>query len=174
MTRTALCVAALCASSWFVIPLPFTPIVLSLHTIMVNLTGLILKPKQAAITLGLYLLMGLVGLPVFSGGTGGPGKLFGPTGGFYFCFLFAVIAISALKGRKISVRRYALVTILVGLPIQHICAIAMMCLHNGGNVKAAALSVSVPFLAGDVFKCVLASVTGKAINRISRQASLDG
>lgn len=139
MTKIALCTAALCASSYLVLPLPFTPVVLSLHTVMVNVIGLILKPKHGAYTVLLYLLMGLIGLPVFSGGTAGPGKLFGPTGGFYFGFLFAVAAISLLKGKKRSVLRYALVTIGVGVPIQHFFAVLFMCFHNGFDIWAAAI-----------------------------------
>ncbi|MDE5599220.1 MAG: biotin transporter BioY [Lachnospiraceae bacterium] len=111
MTKIALCVTILSISSSLVIPLPFTPIVLSMHTVMVNLIGLLLKPKHAAYTILVYLLMGLIGLPIFSGGTAGPGKLFGPTGGFYFGFLFAVILISMFKGDKFNFVRYAVVTI---------------------------------------------------------------
>lgn len=165
LTKTALCVALLCVSSYFIIPLPFSPVVISLHTVMVNLIGLILKPKQAAVAMVTYLLMGLIGLPVLSAGTAGPGKLFGPTGGFYFGFLFAVVAISLLKGAKNSLGRYILVTICVGIPIQHVCAIAMMCFHNGGNIGAAVTTVSLPFLVGDVAKCVMASVVGVALNQ---------
>ena len=91
MTRIALCTAILCVSSYLVIPLPFTPIVFSMQTVMVNLIGLILKPKSAALTILMYLCMGMIGLPVFSGGSAGIGKLIGPTGGFYFGFFFAVI-----------------------------------------------------------------------------------
>lgn len=83
MTKIALCVAVLSVSSYLVIPLPLTPIVLSMHTVMVNLVGLIFRPRQAASTILIYLIMGFMGLPVFSGGTAGPGKLLGPTGGFY-------------------------------------------------------------------------------------------
>lgn len=166
MTRIALCVTILCVSSYLVIPLPFTPIVLSLHTVMVNLTGLVLKPRQAGYTLLIYLFMGLIGLPVFSGGTGGPGKLFGPTGGFYFGFILAVVVISLCKGRKNQLLRYVAVSICLGLPIQHFCAIFMMCLHNGFQLTAALLSVSLPFIPGDIIKCVIASVLGVALNKI--------
>ncbi|MBQ8624595.1 MAG: biotin transporter BioY [Agathobacter sp.] len=165
LTKTALCIALLCVSSYLVLPLPFTPIVISLHTIMVNLIGLVLKPKTAAITMLTYLLMGLIGLPVFSAGTAGAGKLFGPTGGFYFGFLFAVIAISLLKGRKNSLARYVLVTICVGLPIQHFCAILMMCFHNGFQIQAAVVTVSLPFVLGDIVKCIMASIAGVALNK---------
>lgn len=165
MTKIALCITVLSISSYLVIPLPFTPIVLSLHTIMVNLIGLILKPKFAGYTLAVYLLMGLIGLPVYSNGTSGPGKLFGPTGGFYFGFLIAVIVISLFKGKKNNFWRYVLVTIALGLPIQHICAILMMCFHNGFNIAAAAATVSFPFILGDIIKCVIASGLGVVLNK---------
>ena len=158
MTRVALFVALLSASSYLVIPLPFTPGVLSVPTLMVNLIAL-------ALSILLYLLLGLVGLPVFSGGTAGPGKLFGPTGGFYFGFFFGALAISLLKGKKLRPWRWGLVTIAVGLPIQHFWAVLFMCLHNGFDVKAAALAVSAPFLVGDVAKCILACVIALPLNR---------
>lgn len=166
ITKIALCVTILCISSYLVIPLPFTPIVLSFHTVMVNLIGLILKPKQAGYTLLIYILMGLVGLPVFSSGTSGPEKLLGPTGGFYFGFLIAVIVIGLCKGSKNNFARYVIVTIGLGLPIQHLCAVLTMCFYNGFNIKAAVTSVSIPFIIGDIIKCVLASTLGVALNKI--------
>lgn len=166
ITKMSLCVAILCLTSYFVIPLPFTPIVIGFQTIMVNVIGLILKPKEAGITVLVYLLMGFIGLPVFSAGTGGPGKLFGPTGGFYFGFLIAVVVISLLKGQRISFIRYCLITILAGIPLQHLFAILFMCMHNGGNVEAAVITVSLPFIVGDIVKCVMASTIAVALNRV--------
>lgn len=166
LTKIALCVAIMCVTSFFIIPLPFTPIVITLHTIVVNIIGLILKPKEAGLSILIYLCMGLVGLPVFSGGTAGPGKLFGPTGGFYFGFLFAVIAISLLRGKKISMKRYCIVLIMIGIPIQHICAILGMCIYNEWNVAAAFTAVSLPFILGDIIKCVMASMVGVALNKV--------
>ena len=166
MTKMALCVAILCVTSFLVIPLPFTPIVISLHTIAINIIGLILSPMQAGLTVLIYLLMGLVGLPVFSAGTAGPGKLFGPTGGFYFGFLFAVIAISLLRGKKISMKRYVIVSIAVGIPIQHACAVLGMCIYNEGNVAVAFATVSLPFIVGDVLKCLISSMVGVSLNKV--------
>ena len=166
LTKMALCVAILCVTSFLVVPLPFTPVVISLHTIAVNIIGLILSPMQAGITVLSYLLMGLIGLPVFSAGTAGPGKLFGPTGGFYFGFLFAAILISLLRGKKISMKRYAFVSIAVGIPIQHACAIIGMCIHNEGNVAVAFATVSLPFIIGDIIKCVMSSMVGVSLNKV--------
>lgn len=171
LTTIALCVALLSISSYLVIPLPFTPIVLSMHTVAVNLIALLLKPKHAACAILVYLLMGLIGLPVFSGGTSGPGKLFGPTGGFYFGFLLAVLLISLFRGKKPSILRYALVTICLGIPVEHLLAILFMGFHNGFDLKAAALAVSLPFIPGDIFKCVLASLAGVALQKGLSKAS---
>jgi len=165
ITKMALCVAVLGACAWLVIPLPFTPVVLSLHTLALNITGLVLKPKQAFFAVLVYLLMGLIGLPVFAGGTAGPGKLFGPTGGFYFGFLIAAVLISLLKGKKIRFGRYALVTIGVGMPIQHLFAILFLCFYNGFHVGSAVLSVSLPFLPGDMVKGLVSAAAASAINR---------
>lgn len=166
MTIIALCVTILCLSSYIVIPLPFTPIVLSFHTIIVNLIALILKPKYAFYVLLVYIIMGLIGLPVFSNGTAGVGKLFGPTGGYYFGFLFSVVIISLFKGKENKFIHYLLVTILFGIPIQHICAIFMMCLNNGFQVLTAIVTVSLPFIIGDIFKCVIASILGVTMNKV--------
>ena len=168
ITKIALCVAILCASSYLVIPLPFTPIVLTVHTILINLIGLIFKPKEAAYTILTYILMGLIGLPVFAGGTTGPGKLFGPTGGFYFGFLFAAIAISLLKGKENNFPRYILITLVVGIPIQHIFAILFMCFYNNFHIQSALLTVSLPFLPGDILKAVIASALARTLNKQSR------
>jgi biotin transport system substrate-specific component len=165
MTKIALCVAVLCACSYLVIPLPFTPIVLTLHTIIINLIGLILKPKEVAYTILTYILMGLIGLPVFAGGTSGPGKLFGPTGGFYFGFLFAAVVISLLKGKEINFIRYALLTICVGIPIQHLFAVLFMSFYNDFHIDTAILTVSLPFLLGDIIKAIIASILARTLNK---------
>lgn len=166
MTKIALLTALLSISSYLIIPLPFTPIVLSMHTVIVNVIGLVLKPSHAAYTILVYLFMGLIGLPVFSAGSAGPAKLFGPTGGFYFGFLFAVIVISLCKGKRNRFMRYAFVTIGLGVPIQHICAILFMCFYNGFQIQTAIVTISLPFLLGDVFKCIVACMLGVKVNRI--------
>ncbi len=167
MTRMALCITLMCVASYLVVPLPFSPAVLSLHTVAVNLVGLTLGRKHAAGAILIYLLMGLIGLPVFSGGTAGAGKLFGPTGGFYIGFLPSVSVISLLVGGRSSFGCYVLAT-LVGMCITHLCAVVMMALHNGFQWQAAFLAVSLPFVAGDVLKCLLSAAVGMAIKVTER------
>lgn len=165
ITKTALCIALLCISSYIIVPLPFTPIVLSMHTVTVNLIGLVLTPGQSAVTLLIYLAMGLVGLPVLSGGTAGFDKLFGPTGGFYFGFLLAAILISATKGKRVDFKRYLLST-LAAIPVQHVLAVVFFCFFGGVGMKTSLLTVSLPFIVGDIFKCAVASFAGAALNKV--------
>lgn len=159
--KSAICISLLSATAYLVIPVP--PSGISLMTIMVNLIGLVLTPLQAGLSMAAYLLMGLIGLPVFSGGTSGPSKIFGPTGGYYFGFVLAAVLISLFKGKEFSFSRYSAVTILVGIPAQHVCAIIMMCIY-GVNIKDAFLTISLPFILGDIIKAVMASYVGVKVN----------
>ena len=152
--KSALLVSLIIISSYLYLPMPSVS-VLSLQTVFINLTALILSPWQGFITVALWILMGAVGLPVFSGG-GGMGRLFGVTGGFYWGFLIAVPVMSLLKGERISFRRYFL-ALMAGVLIEHASAVAVMCIHNGGDILAAVSSVSLPFLVGDILKCLLSA-----------------
>ena len=86
----ALCVALLVASCFFTIPIG--PVPFTLQTAVVVLIALLLEPRWACATAGVYLLMGAVGLPVFSSMTGGIAKLLGPTGGFLVSYPIGTFA----------------------------------------------------------------------------------
>jgi biotin transport system substrate-specific component len=101
------------------------PVPISLQTLFVILAGFVLGPKHGTMAIGLYLLAGAVGLPVFAGGKGGIGHIFGPTGGFLFGFaVSAWVAGLAVTGRPdagwIRLTMYglaaSLATFVVGLP----------------------------------------------------------
>ena len=171
LTKISLCAALLCVSSYLVLPLPLTPIVLSLHTVVVNLVGLLLSPGQAAATIGIYLLMGAIGLPVFSAGTAGIDKLFGPTGGFYIGFFFAAIAIAIIVRKRRQMLRMLIAVICVGLPIQHFFAVLWMCFYNDFQIAVAFFSVSAPFLLGDLIKCIISAAIASAFARVKLQHS---
>ena len=71
LTKMALCLALISVSAYIAIPIPFTPVLITAQTIIVNLIALLLTPAQSAFVISVYTLMGLCGLPVFSGGAGG-------------------------------------------------------------------------------------------------------
>jgi len=125
------------------------------QTIAVNLIALILNPIHGAISVIMFILLGVAGLPVFAGGSSGLGALFGPTGGFIIGFLFSAIAIGYLKGRKANLLRYLVVTILIGMPVTYLFgATYMSYVLNMDYVKTLQLAVY-PFLIGDAIKAIL-------------------
>ena len=95
LVMSGLLIALLVVSCFFTIPLG--PVPFTLQTAVVILIALLLTPRQAAITCGVYLLMGAIGLPVFSSMTGGLGKLLGPTGGFLFSYLIGTVIASSMR-----------------------------------------------------------------------------
>lgn len=169
LCKMALCAAILCVSSYISFPLPFTPVVVSAQTLAVNLLALILSPLQAGITVAVYILLGMVGLPVFAGGSGGIGSLIGPYSGYIYGFLIAAVLISLLKGSKPNFLRWLLVTLLVGIPVIDLCGMAMMMLINHIGLAEAFMLGAVPFLVGDIFKCVVASLVAVALEKALRR-----
>lgn len=104
---TAALIAALLAAS-VLVTIPLGAVPLTLQVFVVVLAALVLRPGVAAAAVGAYLLLGLIGLPVFSGMQGGPGVLFGPTGGFLVGFL--VGAVLGAYTRKALVNTHPLVS----------------------------------------------------------------
>ena len=98
MAQIAVCTALLCVLSPLAIPLPI-PVPFTLQVLVVVLIALILKPVYALIAQLLYTLLGIVGLPVFSGGKSGIGAVLSPTGGFIIGFIFAAFFVSLLNSK---------------------------------------------------------------------------
>ena len=171
LTKLAICIALLCVSSYISFPIPFSPAPITAQTIIINLIALILTPRQTAVSIGIYILLGICGLPVFSGGTAGIGRLLGPTGGFIIGFLISAPLISLLKGKKDSILRYLLVTIFVGMPVLDAFGALFMCITQKMNLIAALSAAVVPFLFGDILKCIVGSYLALALNKALKKSA---
>lgn len=104
-----------------------------------------------------YLLMGLAGLPVFTGGTAGPGKLFGPTGGYIFGFLVAALIISWLRGNNYGFKRCAFLGVVIGIPVIYLLGVAQLKFITGIGWEEAVVTGALPFIPMDVVKCIAAA-----------------
>ncbi|MBI2101950.1 biotin transporter BioY [Candidatus Woesearchaeota archaeon] len=100
MVFAALFAALTGAVAWFKIPLPFTPVPITLQTLMVLLSGSMLGPVYGALSMIVYLLLGTIGLPVFAGGSSGVAALLGPTGGYLFSYPVAAFVIGYMLQKK--------------------------------------------------------------------------
>ena len=166
MTKMALMVAMNCVSAYIIIPLPFSLSPIALQTMIVNLTGYVLNAKQAFMTMLVYLLVGLAGVPVFTGGSAGPGKLFGPTGGYIIGFLFTAVFLAYFRGEKYSFKRYALLGCVIGIPLIYVFGVAQLKLVTGMGWDKAIITGALPFIPLDIVKCLAAAVIAGPINRI--------
>ena len=151
---------ALCAQ--IAIPLPLVPVNLAL--LPVFLAGFLLKGRWALASVGLYLLMGALGLPVFSGFRGGPQILFGPTGGYLLGYLLSAGVIAALKNKAGSFAGRLLLCLFALL----MCYIpgTLWLLYLTGRPLLDVLSFAVlPFIPGDLLKSLAASLLVPALQR---------
>lgn len=166
MTKMALMVAMNCVSAYIIIPLPFSLSPLALQTLIVNLTGYVLNAKQAFMTMLVYLLVGLAGVPVFTGGSAGPGKLFGPTGGYIIGFLVTAVFLAYFKGEKYNFKRYALLGCVIGILLIYVFGVVQLKLITGMGWDKAIMTGALPFIPLDIVKCLAAAVIAGPINRI--------
>ena len=145
------------------IPLPFTPVPISFGLVAVYISGIVLKPKHAAYSQICYLLLGTIGIPVYSGFRGGLAVLFGPTGGYLLVYpIMAWVVSMALNSKKSrQVERIQSKEIVLFKSAIAIC-IAHLLLYLGGttwlsittgNTFYASLVLAVfPFIPMDVLK----------------------
>ena len=105
MTVTALMTAITCILAPMALPIPISPVPISLTNLVIFFMAYILGMKLSVASYVLYLLLGTVGLPVFSGFTGGVGKLLGPTGGYLIGFIF-LAAIAGFFVEKFPAKIY--------------------------------------------------------------------
>lgn len=157
MTVIALFAALISISSYLSIPLPFSPVPLTLQSFVIMLAGLILAPVEAGASVAVFLMVGAIGLPVYSGGASGPGILFGATGGYLFGFMFGAVVISFLKGKEISLVRMAVAAAVGGILVVYGIGVPWLANYTGMGLSKAFALGAVPFLIGDAIKVFVAA-----------------
>ena len=167
VATSALLIALLVVSCLFTIPLG--PVPFTLQTAVVILVALLCTPRQATLVIGVYLLMGAVGLPVFSSMTGGLGKLLGPTGGFLFGF-FASAPIAAMLRAGITRRtnRSILGDIAAAaciIVVSDALGLAWFMFVTQSDAANALLMTTLPFIVPDVCKAALAIIVAAAVRK---------
>ena len=139
------------------VPLPGTPVPMTLQPLAVLLVGGLLGPGAGAASLALYLAAGAAGLPVFTPlGAPGLARLLGPTGGYLLAFPFAAAVVG-----WVTVRRRgwagALAGPLLGMAAIHAGGLAQLLVLTG-NADAAVALGTLPFVLGDCLKVLVAAL----------------
>ena len=169
LTLTAMMAAALCILG--PVTLPVGPVPLSLTTGVLMGMALILGVRRAGMCCGVYLLLGLLGLPVFSGFTGGMGALLGPTGGFLLGYL-PLTAWWGLACARTSDRRRQALALATGTLVLYAVGAAWYSWQTRVSVASAITVCVLPFLVGDALKIAAAVTIGNSIKSRLRKAGL--
>ncbi len=156
---TSLMAAIVAASSYMVVPIG--PIPFSLQPVFVFLTGFLLGPVRGFFAMALYILAGVVGLPVFAGGGAGIGHLFGPTGGYLLGFLLSplVTGQARVESRSSEVRWisglfWGIIAIIM-IYVLGMCWLRISMDMSWGRVLAVGV---LPFAPWDMVKIVVAVI----------------
>ncbi len=166
---TALFAALTAACGFISIPLPGTPIPIVLQNMMVVLSGMLLGPVLGTASTLLFILAGVLGLPVFSGGTGGLAKLMGPTGGFIIGYAIASLVAGLVLGRPKAGKdkgiAVAIVASLCGFVVMYIPGVIHF-MRSLDKTFAQTMSLCVlPYLPGDAVKAVLCVLLSKPLRK---------
>ena len=166
VTTTALLAALLAASA--AISIPFGTVPATLQVLVLVLIALVMPRSWAAFAVAVYLLVGAVGLPVFSGMRGGLGVLAGPTGGYLFGFLVGAPAgasVRRLLDRTASAAAADSVAAVVVVAIVYAIGWAQLVLVTGMSPVAGLVAGVVPFVVPDALKATAAVLLAPLVRR---------
>ena len=140
------------------IQIPFWPVPVTLQTLAVLLIGLGFGTVLGATTVALYLLLGLIGVPVFAQGAG-PAYFAGPTGGYLIGFFFAALVLSYFAARGATQKwTGTLGSAIVAVLVVYVFGVAWMALSGASSWGSAIQVGVVPFLLGDAVEVVLVTL----------------
>lgn len=170
LTLIGLMSALLCILGPLSIPLPVSPVPITLTNFAVYIIVYILGMRSGTVSVLIYLCLGTAGLPVFSAFSGGLVKLAGPTGGYLAGFLFLALIQGFLMERFPGKNAAAVTGMMLGLAMCYLFGTAWLAAQMNLTFFAALGIGVLPYLPGDAVKIILAAVVGPklraAVNRL--------
>ena len=156
---TALFAALTAACAFISIPVPGTPIPIVLQNMMAVLSGMLLGPVLGTVSTVVFILAGLLGLPVFNGGTGGFAKLMGPTGGFIIGYAISSLVAGLIMGKpRLDGKKHVVQTILaalLGFAVMYIPGVLHFMNSMEKTLRETMILCVIPYLPGDLIKMVI-------------------
>jgi len=172
ITTTALMTAVICILA--PLSIPIGPVPISLTNLAIYFTMYILDTKRGTIAYLIYLLLGLAGLPIFSNFTGGPQKLFGPTGGYLIGFIPMALITGLVVDRFYKKRILCIAVMEASTWICYLFGSAWLMVSMKITFKAALMAGVIPFIIEDFIKMALAGIFGPVLrDRLRRFTSLN-
>ena len=163
MTFTALMTAVICILG--PLSLPIGPVPVSLTNLAIYITMYVLNWKSGSIAYALYMLIGLIGIPVFSGFTGGPAKLIGPTGGYLIGFLPMAMVIGICLQKVWNKPVLSAIVLEAATWIPYLLGTAWLSFSARMDFSAAFAVGVTPFIVIDFIKVCAAVCVGRILRK---------
>ena len=166
IARAGVSVALLAVSAWVTIPIG--PVPFTLQTLALAILPAALDRKTACTAVAVYLLLGAIGLPVFSGFGGGIGSIAGPTGGFLWGFILGMLAgttVESLLPKRVSLFARSLAASIVLLLVSYTCGTVQLMIIGSMDVLAALAIAVIPFVIPDAVKLFVGTSIGCTVAR---------
>ena len=161
MVFASLIAALTAAGAYIQIPVPFSPVPVTLQVFFVLLAGSMLKSKWGGLSMIVYTLLGIAGLPVFAGGTSGMGVLLGPTGGYIIGFIQAAYIVGKLSEKAESADKSSFfvnaLNMSAAVLVIYACGFIQLMFVAEIDPRAAFTLGVIPFLPGEVVKAAVAA-----------------
>jgi biotin transport system substrate-specific component len=170
ITLVGLMAAIACIVGPLSIPLPITAVPISFTNLVIYFTVYLLGMKLGTLSYVIYILLGLVGLPVFGGFQGGVGVLAGPTGGYIIGFVFMALICGVFAERFHYNKWMYVVGMIIGLAVVYAFGTAWLAYQSGLLFKAALFAGVIPFIPGDVLKIVAVTIVALPARRLLNRA----
>jgi biotin transport system substrate-specific component len=167
MVLASLMAALTAVGAYIHVPIGPVPIVLS--TLFVLLTGLLLGSRWGLASMGLYILVGAIGIPVFAGGRGGLAHFFGPTGGYLFGYVLSAWITGLISEHSRGLLILEIFAVLVGSLAIYGPGVPWLKLVTQMSWTKTLMVGMVPFLIGDAIKASVAVVLARSVRPILKR-----
>jgi biotin transport system substrate-specific component len=167
MVLASLMAALTAVGAYIHIPIGPVPIVLS--TLFVLLSGLLLGSRWGLASMVLYLFVGAIGMPVFSGGRGGIAHFLGPTGGYLFGYVFASWLTGLIAERSRGIFILEILSVIIGSLAIYSLGVPWLKTAAHMTWSKALMGGMVPFLIGDAVKSSVALILARAMRPILKR-----
>jgi len=165
MTVYASLLAALTAAGAY-LSIPIGPVPIILQNMFVLLSGLLLGSRWGLASVGVYILAGACGLPVFAGGLGGISRIAGPTGGYLLGYLPAVYVIGLITEKIKQNMLVDVIAMICGCIIIYACGVTWLKVLTGMTLAKTLAVGMYPFLIGDALKIAAAAAIAKSLRPV--------
>lgn len=164
--------AVICILGPLALSIPISPVPISLGTLAIYFVISVLGMKLGTISVIIYILLGLVGVPVFTGFSGGPAKLFGPTGGYIIGYIFLALICGFFVNKFAGELPLYILGMLLGTAVLYLFGTCWLAYQMDLSFPQALMAGVIPYIPGDLIKLAVAVAVGFQVRKRLIKAGL--